>query len=129
MFLHTSFKYVTEKVYPELYAWNIIPKPEMFTELYFENHEKLPLEIMPQKKYSFAFTIHNVENKNMVYPYTVYMITNHNKVVLQHGNISLHQDKAQTIPVNITISSVMPTSEIVVDLPKKKQSIDFWINE
>ncbi|HSW96455.1 MAG TPA: hypothetical protein VLF89_01380 [Candidatus Saccharimonadales bacterium] len=128
-FLHTSFRDVTKRVYPELYAWNIIPKPESFTELYFENHENLPFEILPQQNYTFAFTIHNLEYKNMNYSYDVYLVTNNKKVSLQKGNISLHQNQKQTIPVQFSTASALPKSKIIVDLPRKNQAIDFWINE
>lgn len=128
-FLHSSFRDVTEKVYPELYALNIIPKPETFTELYFEDHENLPIEVLPQQSYVFSFTIHNVEYRNMTYPYQTYLLTNNKKTLLQEGNVSLGQNQRKTIQVQISSESAFPKSQIIVDLPKKKQSIDFWVNE
>jgi len=128
-FLQISFKEVTKSVYSELYDLNIIPKPEVFTELYFENHENLPFEVLPQHQYSFTFAIHNKEYKNMNYPYFVYILTNNKKLSLQKGNVFLHQDQKQTASVHFSTSSALPKSEIVVTLPGKNQNIDFWINE
>ena len=42
-------------------------KPETFTELYFEDHLTLPNKVTLFKENNFKFTIHNLENKDMVY--------------------------------------------------------------
>jgi hypothetical protein len=128
-FLQTSFTDVTKRIYPELYAWNIIPKPETFTELYFENHEKLPFEILPNQNYSFSFTIHNQENKNMIYPYAAYIAGPSKKIILQKGNIYLTTNQKKTITVNFSTSSELSKAKIIVNLPKKNQDIDFLINQ
>src|SRR5258708_5353987 len=51
-------------------------QPETFTELYFDNHTTLPATTVPNKSYSFAFTIRNLENKDMTYPYQVVLRKN-----------------------------------------------------
>ncbi|HSW89039.1 MAG TPA: hypothetical protein VLG12_07795 [Candidatus Saccharimonadales bacterium] len=128
-FLQSSFRDVTKRIYPELYAWNIIPKHESFTELYFENHEKLPFEILPQQNYSFSFTIHNQEYKNMMYSYAAYLLTNNQKISLKKEKVFLHQNQKQTISVQFSTSSALPRSKVIVNLPEENQAIDFWINE
>lgn len=128
-FLPISFTGITNTIYPELYAWNIIPKPETFTELYFQNHESLPFEILPNQKYSFVFTLHNEENRNMIYPYSVYVLTDNRKITLQQKSIALRENQVKNISINFSTSAALPKSKIIVDLPDKKQSIDFWINE
>jgi hypothetical protein len=42
-------------------------KPETFTELYFEDHLSLPNKVTLFKEDNFKFTIHNLENKDMIY--------------------------------------------------------------
>lgn len=44
---------------------------EPLTELYFENHTKLPKYIFPGREYNFSFTIHNLEYQDMGYDYSV----------------------------------------------------------
>jgi hypothetical protein len=44
---------------------------EPLTELYFENHTKLPVYIFPMRYYNFSFTIHNLEYQEMGYNYSV----------------------------------------------------------
>jgi len=47
------------------------PAPESFTELYFNNHTTLPEYITLNTSYSYSFTLHNLENKNTTYNYTI----------------------------------------------------------
>ena len=47
------------------------PAPESFTELYFNNHTMLPEYISLNVSYPYSFTIHNLENANTTYNYTV----------------------------------------------------------
>jgi hypothetical protein len=47
------------------------PAPENFTELYFNNHTALPKNINLNEKYNYEFTIHNLENREYQYDYTV----------------------------------------------------------
>lgn len=128
-FLHSSFKNVIKNVYPELYALNIIPKPESFTELYFENHESLPFTILPQQQYAISFTIHNLEHKNMNYIYEAYITTGSNKTILQQGSVFLKNDERKTLSIPFTINASISKSEIVVNISNLQQSIDFWVNK
>ncbi|MEM4260343.1 MAG: hypothetical protein QXG00_03845, partial [Candidatus Woesearchaeota archaeon] len=47
------------------------PKPETFTELYFNNHKTLPKYIIPTKQYNYSFSIANHEKKQTQYNYTI----------------------------------------------------------
>src|SRR5579883_2869159 len=129
VFLHTSFKNVTKPVQQIFYSINIIPKPETFTELYFNNNDTLPFEILPQKTYSFSFIIHNLENKPMTYQYSAYIQTYNNKIPLTKGTKSLYYDKFAKIPITFSTDSALLKSKVIVALVNKKQTISFWVNE
>jgi hypothetical protein len=47
------------------------PAPESFTELYFSNHQELPKSINLNQKYNYEFMIHNLENREYQYDYTI----------------------------------------------------------
>lgn len=49
----------------------LIPKTEPLTELYFNNHTKLPNDISIGKKEQFSFSVGNHEGKNVDYTYAV----------------------------------------------------------
>jgi hypothetical protein len=47
------------------------PAPESFTELYFLNHQSLPNYINSGERYNYTFVIHNLENQDKTYNYTI----------------------------------------------------------
>jgi hypothetical protein len=102
-------------------------KPETFTELYFENHNDLPKTINPNQNYSFIFTIHNLEYKNMNYPYSVYLETADTKIILDQGTFTLENNGYKSIkesfgPLKNT------RMKITVELVNRNQVIDFWMD-
>jgi hypothetical protein len=102
-------------------------KPEAYTELYFENHLNLPSVIKPNQPYSFQFTIHNLENKEMTYPYEVYLQAGSLKMPINDTTITLKNNQYKTIQEGFSIDDPIFKSEIVVNLINKNQQIDFWI--
>ncbi len=104
-------------------------KPETFTELYFENHLSLPKEVTLFKENNFKFTIHNLENKDMEYPYEVYIDINGEKQMIDKDTVSIKNNEFKTITENFTITTPAKRALVVVNLTSKNQQIDFWIGE
>jgi hypothetical protein len=104
-------------------------KPETFTELYFENHLSLPKEVTLFKENNFKFTIHNLENKDMEYPYEVYIDVSGEKQMIDKSIVSIKNSEYKTIAENFTIKTAMQRAKIVVNLIDKNQQIDFWMGE
>lgn len=104
-------------------------KPETFTELYFEDHLSLPNKVTLSKKNSFKFTIHNLENKDMEYPYEVYIDMNGEKKIIDTNSIFIKNTEYKTIPVDFTITTRIQRAKVVVNLINKNQKIDFLIEE
>ena len=102
-------------------------KPEPFTELYFEDHSDLPKVNQINKVYSFKFTVHNLEYKNMNYPYEVYMKVNGYKIPIDSGNFTLKQDEYKTLKEEIASQVQLQNTKVVVNLVNKNQQIDFWM--
>lgn len=101
-------------------------KPETFTELYFEDHNNLPKTIEKHEEYSFIFTIHNLEYKDMNYPYVVYLETVDKKIILDQGIVSLKDGEYKSARVDF--GPLKPIRmKIVVELENNKQLIDFWM--
>ncbi len=112
-------------------------KPENFTELYFEDNAHLPLKIKqkntnlfinPADSYSFKFTIHNLENKEMKYHYEVYIL-DPNKVVFDQGEVNIQNNESKTIDETFYMPSIYPRTKFVVNLIDKNQQIAFWMRE
>jgi hypothetical protein len=104
-------------------------KPETFTELYFEDHQSLPNEVTLSKKNNFRFVIHNIENKDMEYPYEVYFDINGEKKIIYINSVFVKNTEYKIIPVDFTITTQIQKAKVVVNLINKKQQISFWIEE
>ena len=102
-------------------------KPETFTELYFENHLSLPSKVEIDRPYTFAFTIHNLENKDMNYPYEVYLNVKGEKLFIQKKSVFVKKNEYKTINEEFTLALLNVRVNILVNLINKNQSIDFWI--
>ena len=103
--------------------------PETFTELYFEDHLSLPKEITLFKENNFKFTIHNLENKDMLYPYEVYIDVNGEKQSIDKSSVLIKNNEYKTITQTFTITTSIQRAKIVVNLIDKNQQIHFWMGE
>jgi hypothetical protein len=105
------------------------PKQETLTELYFENHLSLPEKFILSKEYNFKFTIHNLENKDMEYPYEVYIDMGGKKQMIDKSSVLIKNNEYKIIKINFTITIPVERFKIVVGLIKKDQQIDFWMTK
>ena len=115
-------------VYRVLDSLKLIPHPEPFTELYFNNSTDLPGFVTSGQKITFMFTVHNVEGKDMVYPYRVYARIGSSTVSIADRTISLRDDEATTTLIRYRFAAVAQSMAVFVDLPDQKQHIDFLVS-
>jgi len=104
-------------------------KPETFTELYFEDHLSLPDEVALFKENNFKFTIHNLENEDMEYPYEVYIDVNREKNMIDKSSVLIENNEYKTITEDFTITVPMQRAKVVINLINKNQQIHFWMEE
>ena len=104
-------------------------KPETFTELYFEDHLSLPNKVVIFKENNFKFTIRNLENKDMVYIYEVYIDVNREKHMIDKNSVLIKNNEYKTITEDFTITIPMQRVKVVVNLIDKNQPIHFWMAE
>ena len=107
----------------------LIPQPEPFTELYFQNASSLPRSVGAMKQISFSFVISNVEYTTTTYPYEVYFeYPNGRQVNIVSGNVTLSSNTSTTIPVLYTFPTSNLVGRVVVNLPTlNNQAIDFLL--
>ncbi len=103
-------------------------QPETFTELYFENHTQLPNSIEPNKTYNFSFTLHNLEYRDMNYPYEVYIDADGTKQMLDQNTVFVKNAGYKTIAESFTPTVPMGRVKIVANLINKNQQISFWVD-
>jgi hypothetical protein len=104
-------------------------KPETFTELYLEDHLSLPNKVTLFKENNFKFTIHNLENKDMEYPYEVYMDINGEKQMMDKSSVLIKNNEYKTITEDFTITIPTQRVKVVVNLINHNQQIHFWMGE
>ncbi len=109
-----------------LAGYNLLPVPESYTELYFEDILKLPKVFKINEEKEFSFTIHNLENKKVLYNYTVMANASDSASLLDKGQVSLDHDKSKTITEKFTIRSPHQKVKLTVNLENINQSIHFY---
>lgn len=107
----------------------LVPKPEPYTELYFNNADSLPTSTAAGGIIAFSFTIHNVEGESTTYPYVAYFqYPNGTPFVLDRNSLSLADGASTTINVSHKLPQSSAEGEVVVELTSLNQQIDFFIN-
>ncbi len=102
-------------------------KPEPFTELYFEDHAQLPSKVTSKKEYAFTFTIHNLEDQDVTYPYEVYLDLGDDKIFLDKNTALVKKDGRKTVTESFRVKDTIARTKIVVNLINKNEQIAFWI--
>lgn len=101
-------------------------KPEPFTELYFEDHTKLPKTIQPDAPHDFTFTVSNQEGRSEEYSYSVYFEDGSDKVIIDEGSFVLNNNNSKSKDIEFT-SIDAEKLKVTVELTNKKQQISFWM--
>ncbi len=106
----------------------LLPLPERFTELYLEDHSKLPSTVIGETVYPFQFTVHNLEYQTMEYPYTVIVDNKNGISQIDKGAFSLKHNGFHTIDETFQVASVSGRTKISIKLTNKNQEVHFWVN-
>ena len=107
---------------------NLIPKQEEFTELYFDDYSKLPTQSVAGQDISFSFTIHNLEGKDVTYPYRVYFeYPSGYKYVIKAGQVTASNKESKTILVSHRFGISNLYGKVVVSLDNIDESIHFLL--
>lgn len=106
--------------------YNLLPEPEPYTELYFEDHLQLPQLFKLNEENEFAFTVHNLEYKTMTYDYTVMANSTTSAALVDQGKITLNHDESKTINEKFTIRNPHQKVKLTVNLDNKDQAIHFF---
>lgn len=128
-FIYTMRDAVQENIHRKLSDWKLIPIPETYTELYFEDHTSLPKKTTAGEVTTFSFTIHNMEGVTTTYPYEVYFEypLSGEKVLFAKDSVTLQKGEYETISVSHTWLSSRLQGKVVVKLLELDQHIVFLL--
>lgn len=125
-----SLYFFNTRITQTLAANNLLPKPETFTELYFNDHQSLPSKMYVDKNYSFSFTINNLEYKDMTYSYEVYVEKDDKRLkTLAKKTMKIPKGESRVIKVDFPTLEIAGKAAVVVNLKNKEQKIHFLIYE
>jgi hypothetical protein len=105
---------------------------EPLTEVYFENHTKLPANVFLNRDYNFSFTVHNLEYEDVNYRYSVKAEYNETSVDIDSGGIFLANNESKSIYESFSFKEHFSRAKVEVIVSKNEtDSIDihFWVDE
>ncbi len=113
--------------YQELVALDLVPKPEKFTELYFNDNTSLPASATSNQSIRFAFAIHNLEAADYQYTYDVVVDAHGTRYIVDRGDVLVKNNQYYVKTEQFKLPNLPGRQEVIVELTNKQQSIDFWI--
>ncbi len=105
----------------------IQPHNQTYTELAFNNVNKLPSTIPADNQIPFSFWVHNVEGRTYTYPYTVTIESGNKATTVKKGSFTLSSNGQKSIDEIIAVPSSSNRQQVDVNLTSLNQSIDFWL--
>ncbi len=116
------------KVDKVLNTLNVVPKPETYTELYFEDYESLPRASVSGQNLSFNFVIHNLEGEEVTYRYKVYFAYSAgDEVTFKEGKVTVPKGSYESVNISHTFFNSDLKGKVVVELVDFNQHIDLLL--
>jgi len=93
---------------------------EPLTEVYFQNHTKLPKYLFLDKDYNFSFSVHNLEYQKMRYFYNVSFYDENDEFIdnLDSGSFILENNESKMIDENFLMKDHFDRQRIVINIKK-----------
>lgn len=122
------YKNKTE-IYKLLDKFQLIPRDERFTELYFEIYPRINKdEVVVGKKVDFSFAIRNLEGQDFKYEYQVYFKSSTGTTkLISFDTVAIKEGDSLLIPESFKIDKKTMSGKVVVYLKDLNQEIFFAI--
>jgi len=104
-----------------LFVLSFIPLGiEPLTEVYFENHTKLPVYLFLNTPYNYSFTVHNLEYQKMRYVYSIDSFDENGNLLynMDKGEFILENNQTRTINEQFVMPGHFNRTKIVVNITK-----------
>jgi hypothetical protein len=93
---------------------------EPLTEVYFENHTKLPINIFPNEEYNFSFTTRNLEHQKMGYNYTIRGIGENLTLPIKEGYFEIEHNESITFFQKFSFERGFGRRKVQIEIEKIK---------
>lgn len=93
---------------------------EPLTEVYFENHTKLPVYLFLNTPYNYSFTVHNLEYQKMRYEYSADAYNEAGELLynMDNGEFILEMNETKTIDEQFIMNEKFNRTKIVININK-----------
>lgn len=127
----------------QLHAWQVLPQPDQLTELYFEDHQKLPTTYHVGNSETVKFTTHNLEQQQVSYGYKLYAASEDGtaRVELGSGSFTIDHNQQHTVSVAPAIPDLGQRVRVSIELhingvksptgniTDHTQSLHYWVTK
>lgn len=112
---------------PIHHAWGLATshRTEQYTELYFDNSSKLPLNVSTIKPALFSFHVTNHEGATIAYKYSVTETIANTVKTLTTGVLPLRNGESGNIPITFLLNKPHQTAHLTVHLITEDETINF----
>lgn len=124
----------------QLDSWQLLPRPERLSEVFFADYRKLPVSLPQGASSKLSFVVHNLERQATTYRYAITAMSAENPTIypLREGVVSLKHDQSKTIQHTVTMPPVSGHTVVKVTLhydaplvgstklTPQTQSIHYW---
>lgn len=112
----------------QLNSWDLLPKTEPLSELYFTSPKALPTSYAPGQPLALAFTIHNATKATHRYEYQIFeQNESKNKTILETNTVTIAAAKTIALKRQVTLTDLGTPVEVGVDLRDAHQTITVWL--
>lgn len=104
-----------------LFVLSFIPLGiEPLTEVYFENHTKLPVYLFLDRPYNYSFSVHNLEYQQMRYTYSVDAYDESENLLynMDNGEFILENNETRTINEQFIMENNFNRTKIKINVSK-----------
>jgi hypothetical protein len=104
-------------------------QPQSYTELYFSDPNRLPAVAPADQRLPLAFTIHNVEGRDVGYSYKInFTGPNGQTTLLRQGQVTVAAGQVATVnDASVQLPAYGGRAELSVILVGHPEAIHFWI--
>lgn len=118
----------TPAVATQLASWKLVPTPERYTELAFDQHLALPSVVPTTKPVAFGFRVTNHEGGAKAYSYVVaWQAPGSSARTVATGSVTLADGASQSVSESFVLPKGVSMAEVTVTLPEQQESVHFWM--
>ncbi len=104
-------------------------QPERLTELYFPYSSNLPATYKPNQTIVLTFAVHNLEARNMTYPFQISFVSSSVTDIVDKDDIAIGNGQTAIVALPVTVSTTAERVAVTVELLNNHETIHLWLRK